>query len=204
MGLIIALALVSVDGSANQLRVEEPVLDLRWPSPWLMSRIILPATLCGALVSAGELFTQAEWPVARGIEPLTWVIAGSILFEAVGSMVAARIASRRLIAILGGAALAVASAWGAAPIAAFWGLNFIDGWIKPLRSARIQREAADHQRAQAASWAGALDTGVSVLILPVAASLQARLAAPLALSLVAGCLAIIWVALSLHGQRPLR
>jgi hypothetical protein len=53
-------------------------------------------------------------------------------------------------------------------------LAFLAGIAQPLRSAEIQRLAADHVRARAASAASAFDMAVTMLVLPLAGVWRSR------------------------------
>jgi hypothetical protein len=53
-------------------------------------------------------------------------------------------------------------------------LAFLIGFVEPLRAAAVQRFAADHVRASAASLAHACDMACSSILLPMAGVWQQR------------------------------
>ncbi len=75
--------------------------------------------------------------------------------------------------VLGGLGAAVAIAGLALPamfVPALVALSCLEGVVEPLRAAAIQRVAADHVRARAASVASACDKAAATIALVVAGS----------------------------------
>jgi len=96
------------------------------------------------------------------------------LAESMGAAVAARFApSVRSQMVLGGLGAAVAIAGLALPamfVPAVVALSCLAGVVEPLRAAAIQRVAADHMRARAASVASACDKAAATIALVIAGS----------------------------------
>jgi hypothetical protein len=105
---------------------------------------------------------------------MTMLVAVITLAEAMGAAVAARLApSVRSQLVIGGLGAAVAIAGLAFPalfVPAVVALSCLEGVVEPLRAAAIQRVAADHVRARAASVASACDKAAATIALVVAGS----------------------------------
>jgi MFS family permease len=142
----------------------------------LLLKLIVPASLLGAIASAAEFVAQTSG--VTDPERMTMLVAVITLAEAAGSAVAAHFpAGVRSQVWLAGIGTAIAVAAFALPSAFLPGvvaLSFLVGVAHPLRAAAIQRLAADHVRARAASMASACDKAVGTVALVCAGSLPRR------------------------------
>jgi hypothetical protein len=128
---------------------------------------IAPAAVLGGAVSACSFFAQTT----AGNHPafVTFLVAALTAAEAAGSALAARLpmvqwrVQIQLAAL--GAILLMAITTALIPAAVV--LAFLAGVAQPLRAASIQRLAADHIRARAASAASACDMALTALVLPL-------------------------------------
>ena len=101
------------------------------------------------------------------------LVAVITLAEAMGAAVALVSLRRSGQMVLGGLGAAVAIAGLALPamfVPAVVALSCLEGVVEPLRAAAIQRVAADHMRARAASVASACDKAAATIALVVAGS----------------------------------
>jgi Major Facilitator Superfamily len=139
-------------------------------------KVIAPASLLGAAAGATAFVAQTSGETDPG--RMTMLVAAITLAEAMGAAFAARIApSIRSQMILAGLGAAVAFVGLAVPgvfLPAVVALSLLMGVAQPLRAAAIQRVAADHVRARAASVASACDKAAATIALVVAGSLQRR------------------------------
>jgi hypothetical protein len=135
-------------------------------------KLIAPAALLGATAGAMTFVVQTSGETDPG--RMTMLVAVITLAEAMGAAVAARLApSVRSQMVLGGLGAAVAIAGFALPalfVPAVIALSCLEGVVAPLRAAAIQRVAADHVRARAASVASACDKAAATIALVVAGS----------------------------------
>jgi hypothetical protein len=135
-------------------------------------KLIAPAALLGATAGAMAFVAQTSGEADAG--RITMLVAVITLAEAMGAAVAARLApSVRSQMVLGGLGAAVAIAGLALPalfVPAVVALSCLVGVVEPLRAAAIQRLAADHVRARAASVASACDKAAATIALVVAGS----------------------------------
>jgi len=135
-------------------------------------RLIAPAALLGATTGAMTFVAQTSGETDPG--RMTMLVAVITLAEAIGAAVAARLApSVRSQMVLGGLGATVAIAGLALPalfVPAVIALSCLEGVVQPLRAAAIQRVAADHVRARAASVASACDKAAATIALVVAGS----------------------------------
>jgi hypothetical protein len=104
---------------------------------------------------------------------MTVLVAAITLAEAIGSLIAARLPalgarSQSILAGAGVIAITAAMTHPSALVAAVVGLAFLEGLAHPLRSAAIQRLAADGVRARAASIASACDKVCATIALTLA------------------------------------
>jgi hypothetical protein len=139
-------------------------------------RLIAPASLLGAAASATAFVAQTSGGTDSG--QMTMLVAVITLAEAAGSAVAAylpaSVRSQMVLATFGAAATVAALALPAAFLPAVVALSFLMGIAHPLRAAAIQRLAADHVRARAASIASACDRALVTVALVCAGSLPKR------------------------------
>jgi MFS family permease len=135
-------------------------------------KLIAPAALLGATAGAMAFVAQTSGETDPG--RMTMLVAVITLAEAMGAAVAARLApSVRSQMVLGGLGAAVAIVGLALPalfVPAVVALSCLEGIVEPLRAAAIQRVAADHMRARAASVASACDKAAATIALVVAGS----------------------------------
>ena len=135
-------------------------------------KLIAPAALLGATAGAMAFVAQTSGETDPG--RMTMLVAVITMAEAMGAAVAARLApSVRSQMVLGGLGAAVAIAGLALPalfVPAVVALSCLVGVLEPLRAAAIQRVAADHVRARAASVASACDKAAATIALVVAGS----------------------------------
>ena len=182
VGVVIALAMVEpppgvrstgdVDASledARSARLSSLNLDV-------FLTLIAPAALLGATAGAMAFVAQTSGETNPG--RMTMLVAVITLAEAMGAAVAARLAPsvRSQMVLVGlGAVVAVAGlalrAWFVPAVIA---LSWLQGIVEPLRAAAIQRVAADHVRARAASVASACDKAAATIALVVAGALPRR------------------------------
>jgi len=182
VGVVIALAMVEpppgvrstggVDASledARSARLSSLNLDV-------FLTLIAPAALLGATAGAMAFVAQTSGETNPG--RMTMLVAVITLAEAMGAAVAARLAPsvRSQMVLVGlGAVVAVAGlalpAWFVPAVVA---LSWLQGIVEPLRAAAIQRVAADHVRARAASVASACDKAAATIALVVAGALPRR------------------------------
>jgi len=182
VGVVIALAMVEpppgvrstgdVDASledARSARLSSLNLDV-------FLTLIAPAALLGATAGAMAFVAQTSGETNPG--RMTMLVAVITLAEAMGAAVAARLAPsvRSQMVLVGlGAVVAVAGlalpAWFVPAVVA---LSWLHGIVEPLRAAAIQRVAADHVRARAASVASACDKAAATIALVVAGALPRR------------------------------
>jgi Major Facilitator Superfamily len=135
-------------------------------------KLIAPAALLGSTAGAMAFVAQTSGETDPG--RMTMLVAVITLAEAMGAAVAARLApSVRSQMVLGGLGATVAIAGLALPalfVPAVIALSCLEGVVEPLRAAAIQRVAADHVRARAASVASACDKAAATIALVVAGS----------------------------------
>jgi MFS family permease len=131
---------------------------------------IAPAAVLGGAVSACSFFAQTT----AGNHPafVTFLVAALTAAEAAGSALAACLPMVQWrvqiqLAALGAILLMTGMAITTALIPAAVVLAFLAGVAQPLRAASIQRLAADHIRARAASAASACDMALTALVLPL-------------------------------------
>jgi len=185
-GLAIACAMVEPPAGACTLREDAPSPLLSHQTHrfgWqffseLGSLVVLiaPAAVVHAAASAGTFFVQSA--VDRRPNEATMLIAIVTLAEAFGSLVASRMATGKkahlLLAGLGSLAGGAAFVWPRAFEPAIVVLSFLTGLMFPLRAAAIQRVAADHVRARAASLASACDKVLTTATLLLAGGAPRR------------------------------
>jgi hypothetical protein len=167
-----------------------------------VSTIIFPAVVAGTLVSSAELLVQASWK--GSLENLSWVIAGVLLAESVGSLLAGMMRVRVSLGVLGCAALIAGIGSLLWPAVSLWTLALLAGWAGPLRSEQIQKQASEGERAQAASWAGLADMAGTTLMLPLSTLVAQRAGAPIGMLAATTVLGLIWLGglLVSRAQRP--
>jgi hypothetical protein len=138
--------------------------------------LIAPAALLGATAGAMAFVAQTSGETDPG--RMTMLVAVITLAEAMGAAVAARLApSVRSQMVLAGLGAVVAIAGLALPawfVPAVVALSWLQGIVEPLRAAAIQRVAADHVRARAASVASACDKAAATIALVVAGAFPRR------------------------------
>jgi hypothetical protein len=138
---------------------------------------IVPAAFLGGAASAASFLAQTTG--SNSAPTATILVAALTAAEAAGSALASRLpacATRGhiLLAVPGAVLAVMAFAWPTAlPIVAL-ALSFVVGVAVPLRSATIQRLAADDLRARTASAASAIDMAVSLIMLPLAGAWRTR------------------------------
>jgi MFS family permease len=169
VGLGIAIAMIEpsarrlVGSSARRLACGAEAPEERWR----LLPIILPASVLGALASAATFILQAGGD-SNPIR-LTVVVACLTLAEAAGSFVGARnVAGLRVqcgLLALGLAGALVAALVRGAFIPCTVALCVAMGLAYPIRAAAIQKVAADHVRARAASLASACDKALATAAL---------------------------------------
>jgi hypothetical protein len=139
-------------------------------------RLVAPASLLGAAASAAAFLAQTtgDSDPAR----MTVLVAIITLAEATGSALAAGLAlgakTQVICAAVGAAAVVVAVVFPPAFLTTVVTLAFLMGAAHPLRAVAIQRLAADHVRARAASIASACDKACVTLALVAAGALPRR------------------------------
>ena len=151
-----------------------PIPVPRSPIPALL-RLLAPAALIGGAASAATFFAQT----AEGASPtyLTVVVGAITLAEAAGAMLARYLSATVTTQYV---LLGVSAVCGISMVIApgvFAGgvvlLSLLAGAAEPLRATAIQVQV-DRHRAEAASWASALDGGIRTLFLLAAGSARGR------------------------------
>jgi len=184
-GLAIACAMVEPPARRDATPVDATPVDAtpivsgfsRTPttSPPLIA-LIAPAAVVQAAASAGTFFVQSASD--RLPAEATILIAIVTLAEALGSFVASRVtAAMRTHVLLAGLGVAAGGAAIAFPFTfqlSIVALSFLTGLMFPLRAAAIQRVAADHVRARAASFASACDKVLTTVALLLAGAAPRR------------------------------
>jgi MFS family permease len=180
-GLAIACAMVEPPAGVNASPSDDPI-EIRAShrssalKAGLFLKLILPASLLGAAAGAVAFVAQTSGETNPG--RMTTLVAVITLAEAAGSAAAGHLAAtvRNQMMLAGlGAAVAVAGlALPATFVPAVVVLSFLMGVAQPLRAATIQRVAADHVRARAASVASACDKAAATVALFVAGALPRR------------------------------
>lgn len=138
--------------------------------------LVAPAAVLGAAASAAAFLAQTTGDAdpAR----MTVLVAIITLAEAAGSALAASLApgarAQTICAALGAAAAFVSVVFPAAFLMTVVTLAFLMGVAQPLRAVSIQRLAADHVRARAASIASACDKACVTVALLAAGTLPRR------------------------------
>ena len=138
---------------------------------------IMPAAVLGGTASAASFLAQTT----GGHSPAnaTLLVAALTAAEAGGSALASRLPAGTTrghiqLVVLGLFLLIIAVAMPATlPLVALV-LAFLFGVARPLRAAAIQRFAADHIRARAASVASACDMAIRTMLLPLAGVWRSR------------------------------
>lgn len=201
VGLGIAFAMTDLPPIADEPEDEDeagasPLAGLGARLPWA---IIVPASMIGTLSSIGELIAQTTPREGMSAGLVALVIAGGIALEALGSFLVARgwvPITQRMLDMLGIGAIAGLVAVALAPVALLPALLFIflaSGTAPAIRSALVQRQAREGERATAASACSALDMIGKTAGLPLGAWLSGhtRLAET---ALILGLTAILtWV-----------
>ena len=138
-------------------------------------RLIAPAALIAGASSATTFFAQT----AQGASPayLTVVVGAITLAEAAGAMLARYLSATVTTQyVLLGVSAVCGTAMAIAP-GMFTGgvvlLSLLAGAAEPLRATAIQ-VLVDRRRAEAASWASALDGGIRTLFLLAAGAARGR------------------------------
>jgi hypothetical protein len=139
-------------------------------------KLIVPASLLGAAAGAAAFVAQTSGETDAG--RMTMLVAVITLAEAAGSAAAGHLAAtmknQMMLAGLGVAAAVAGLALPGMFVPAVVVLSLLIGIAQPLRAAAIQRVAADHVRARAASVASACDKAAATMTLIVAGSLPRR------------------------------
>ena len=183
VGLSIAYAMVEppacgheTSGAAVQSAeapssIERPAIKIG-----TLLRLVAPVSLLGAAASAAAFLAQTTSDADPG--RMTVLVAIITLAEAAGSAVAAGLApgarTQVICAAFGAAATLVSVVFPAAFLTTVVTLAFLMGVAHPLRAVAIQRLAADHVRARAASIASACDKACVTVALVVAGTLPRR------------------------------
>lgn len=179
VGLSIAFVMVEppagVHESAGTVKPSDAHPSFQRPALNLVTlfTLVAPASLLGAVASAASFLAQT----AGDADParMTVLVAIITLAEAAGSALAANLSPavkvQVVLAILGAAAAVAAVVVPPAFLTTVVTLAFLMGVAQPLRAVAIQRLAADHVRARAASIASACDKACVTLTLVVAGTL---------------------------------
>jgi MFS family permease len=182
VGLSIAFAMVeppagvhetsdAVQASDANSSIQRPAMNVG-----TLLTLVAPASLLGAVASAAAFLAQttADADPAR----MAVLVAIITLAEAGGSALAVFLAPamkvQLLLATFGAAAAVVAVVVPPAFLTVVVTLAFLMGVAQPLRAVAIQRLAAEHVRARAASIASACDKACVTLALVVAGALPHR------------------------------
>ena len=141
-----------------------------------LAALIVPAAILGSVASAAAFLVQA----AADIEParMTAFVATVTLAEAAGTYAGGRLtAGARGQLIVTAVGLVIATVAAVVPALFLPGvivLCFLMGVVYPLRAGAIQRVAADHLRARAASLASACDKAFMTIALIAAGGAKRR------------------------------
>lgn len=183
VGLSIAFAMVEPPAGGHEtpdgaVQPAEAPPSIQRPAIKIGSlfRLVAPAALLGAVASAAAFLAQTTGDAdpAR----MTVLVALFTLAEAAGSAVAALLApdarTQVICAAFGAAGSLVSVVFPAAFLTTVVTLAFLMGVAQPLRAVAIQRLAADHVRARAASIASACDKACVTVALVAAGTLGRR------------------------------
>lgn len=183
LGVAIACAMIEPPAGIDMSASDDMATTGDGPSSRLSAmtvdvflKLIAPASLLGAIAGATAFVAQTSGETDPG--RMTMLVAVITLAEAAGAAIAARLAasvrSQMILASLGtGVAIAGLTA-PAVFVPAVVALSLFEGVAQPLRAAAIQRVAADHVRARAASVASACDKAAATIALVVAGTLPRR------------------------------
>jgi MFS family permease len=172
-----------------------PLAALGSRLPW---PLIVPATIVVMLGSVGELLAQTTRREGAGARLVALVIASGLALEALGAALVARglipLRARVLdatgIAGIAGLGLIALALGGVLPGAA---LIFLASGVAPaIRSALVQRDARDGERATVASAASAVDMIGKTAGLPLAAWLSGRFQLPGTAAILGGAVILVW------------
>ena len=183
VGLSIAYAMVeppvcAAETSGADVEAADARPSVRRPTMRIgrLLRLIAPASLLGAAASAAAFLAQAAGD--SGPARMTVLVAVITLAEAAGSALAAGLAlgakTQMICVTLGMAAAVITVVIPPAFLTTVVTLAFLMGVAHPLRAVAIQRLAADHVRARAASIASACDKACATLALVIAGTLPRR------------------------------
>jgi len=155
----------------------EPASDARSTMGLRFARLIVPASLLGAVASAAVFLAQTAPDETPG--RVTMLVASVTLAEAAGAFVGARFAGGvRAQWMLMGLGITIAAAPLIAPATRLGALVtacFLMGLSYPLRASSIQHGVADGLRARAASLASACDKAIATVGLLAVGVLPRRL-----------------------------
>jgi hypothetical protein len=183
VGLSIAYAMVeppacghetsggAVQSAGAPSSIQRPAIEIG-----TLLRLAAPASLLGATASAAAFLAQTTGDAdpAR----MTVLVAIITLAEAAGSALAAGLApgtrAQVICAAFGAVTVVVAVVVPPAFLTTVVTLAFLMGVAHPLRAVAIQRLAADHVRARAASIASACDKACVMVALVAAGTLPRR------------------------------
>jgi hypothetical protein len=177
VGLAIACAMVEPPAQVDRTGEEDPPNDCTPISYRSLAMAIMPAALLGGAASAASFLAQTTR--ANSPASVTVLVAMLTAAEAGGCALASRLPAARSrdqiqFAAFGSILLMSAVAMPATLPPVALALAFLLGVAQPLRSAAIQRLAADRIRARAVSAARACDMAVSTIVLPVAGLWRSR------------------------------
>lgn len=141
-----------------------------------MFELALPAAVVGSLAGAASFLAQTSG--AHDPATVSVMVAAFAAAECAGAMMASRwrvgAGHLRGLAVTGALIAVVTIFLPPALAASAVVLSWLSGVAGPLRAAAIQRLARDEGRARAASLAGACDTALSSLLLPLAGVWRGR------------------------------
>jgi hypothetical protein len=163
--------------------------------PW---SVLVPATVVGTLAEAGQFLAQTTQREDARAALLGFVIAAAILLEALGAALVARgvvPVSARALDRVGIGALACLGLLATVPVARLpaMAVIFLGAGVAPaVRSALVQREARDGERATVASAASAVDMLGKTAALPLAAWLYDRVRLPGTAAALGAAAVLVW------------
>lgn len=137
---------------------------------WL--RLVVSGAINGSVANAGGFLAQTTVSNPLEIEDLTWLVAGLVLLEAIGSALAVRVGGRIELGCLAAVGLAILAVGGMFPllfIPAVGALALLGGLVQPILATKLQDAANDDTRATVSSIASACDMAFQMAVVPLAA-----------------------------------
>ena len=172
----VVLAMTMVEPPVAEPRDEtQPAGPSGETAGWALLRLIVPAALIAGAAQAAAFIAQTDMHATPA--QLTILVSAITLVEAAGAALARYLrpdpATQYALLVLGTVCVISMVLMPDVLRAGVVGLSFLMGAAEPLRATAIQR-LVTRRRAEAASWASAIDGGVRTVSLLVAGGLSRR------------------------------